>query len=325
VGVRTFDLQEPRVLEDIMRTIREHRLLAVALVVPLVALSACGGDDDDAGATTAATAEEETEEETVEEETVEETVEETAAASPPTTVAAVTLPATVATTADTASTEPPTAEEVSIDPELAEVCALAAELNAQDGPPTEEQLAAYAELAPPEIADDVAAFIVAFQAADGDFGAVFADPAAGPAIEALTAFEAESCGLEAGGSEQDPSVTAIDPSATRVDLTASDYHFDLELPTDAGRYSFVMQNEGAEVHLMVLAELEEGVSLDEVMASEGEAGVVQMFESDIAPPGMEAVVTADLTPGRWVLVCPIPNAEGVAHAELGMVHEFTIG
>jgi hypothetical protein len=76
---------------------------------------------------------------------------------------------------------------------------------------------------------------------------------------------------------------------------------------------------------MILAELEEGVTVEEVLASEGETGVIQVFESDIAPPGMEAVVTADLTPGRWVLVCPIPNAEGVAHAELGMVHEFTIG
>jgi hypothetical protein len=310
-------------LEDIMRTIREHRLLAIALVVPLVALSACGGDDDDAddaddAATTVASS--------------DATADETAATtSPPTTVAPATLPATVPTTgpttepADSATTEPVTAEEVSIDPALAEFCALAEELNTQEELPTAEQLSAYAELAPPELADDVATFIAAFEAADGDFGAVFSDPAAGSAIEAITAFEAESCGLEGGGPDQDPSVTEIDPSATRVDVTASDYHFDLELPTDPGRFSFVMQNEGAEVHLMVLAELEDGASLEEAMASEGETGVVQFFESDIAPPGMEAVVTADLTPGRWVLVCPIPNGEGVAHAELGMVHEFTIG
>jgi hypothetical protein len=85
-----------------------------------------------------------------------------------------------------------------------------------------------------------------------------------------------------------------------------------------------MPNDGAEPHLMILAHLEDGVSIDEVMASEGDTGVIRSYESGIAVPGAEAVVSLDLEPGRWVLLCPIPNGEGTPHAALGMLHEFTV-
>ena len=94
--------------------------------------------------------------------------------------------------------------------------------------------------------------------------------------------------------------------------------------TLAGRYSLVMANDGAEPHLMVLAQLEPGVTLEEAMASQGQEGVAASFESDVAPPGAEAVVTADLTAGDWILICPIPDAAGTTHVEHGMIHEFTL-
>jgi uncharacterized cupredoxin-like copper-binding protein len=279
-----------------MRHIREHRRLAIGLVIPLVVLAACGGDDSDETADAA----------------VETPASTTAAPSPPPATSPATSPGTAAPSAG------------SIDPALEEFCALAAELNDQDGPPTVEQLRAYADLAPDEIAADVTTFVEVFEAADGDFTVVFTDPAAGAAAESLTAFEAEQCGFESDEPEQDPSVTVLDPDATRVDLTATDYHFDGDIPSEAGRYSFVMTNEGDEVHILILVHLEDDATIDEVMASEGEVGVVEVFESDVAPPGSEAVVTADLAPGRWMIVCPIPNPAGTPHLELGMLHEFTI-
>lgn len=207
------------------------------------------------------------------------------------------------------------------DPAVADFCEIARELIEQDGFPTAEQLATYQELAPDEIAEPAAVAAAAIEAADGDFANVFADDAAATAIGALETFEAEACGL---GEPSDPSVTQLDPDATRIDVTAADYHFDLEAPTSAGRYSFVMTNTGAEVHLMALVHLEDGATAEQVIESEGEVGMIESFESDIAPPGSTAVVTADLTPGRWVLVCPVPNEEGTQHHLLGMVHEFEI-
>lgn len=64
--------------------------------------------------------------------------------------------------------------------------------------------------------------------------------------------------------------------------------------------------------------------MDEVMASEGEEGLEASYESAIAAPGAEAIVTADLTRGNWVIVCPLPTPDGEIHAELGMVQEFTV-
>ena len=52
--------------------------------------------------------------------------------------------------------------------------------------------------------------------------------------------------------------------------------------------------------------------------------MIEAVESDVTPPGGESVVTVDLEPGRWVIVCPIPNEAGESHANLGMLRELTI-
>ncbi len=228
-----------------------------------------------------------------------------------------------ALTTTAGSSNPPTSAEgaSAIDRELVDFCELAEQLNSQDSVPNSEQLAAYAGLAPEAIATQAAVVTASIEAAGGDFEALFADTEAMTALEEITAFEAETCGFEP---PQDPSVTELDPNATRIDVAAADYHFAAPFPNSAGRYSFVMDNAGEEPHMMILAHLEEGVTIEEVLASEGETGVIASFESDVAMPGIEVVVTADLEPGRWVVVCPIPNSKGTSHAELGMVHEFTV-
>jgi hypothetical protein len=229
------------------------------------------------------------------------------------------------TTGATTTTTPASTTETAAEPVeagLEEFCAVARELTEQDSLPTAAQLAEYQSLAPEEIAEPTAVVVAAFEAAGDTPQSVFADEEATAAIQELGAFEADACGIEP---PQDPSVTEIDPNATRVDVTAVDHFFDVELPTTAGRYSFVMANTGAEPHLMVIAHLEDDAVLDEVLASEGDEGVITTFESAVVAPGAEGAVTADLGPGRWVLVCPIPDADGVSHVELGMVAEFTVG
>lgn len=229
-------------------------------------------------------------------------------------------PTTTEADGSTTTVAPADAEFV-VAPELEEFCAAAEEINGQDELPSIEQVEQYQSLAPEGIAEPVAVVAEAFATADGDPGKIFGDPETSAALEELTAFEAEACGFEP---PQDPGVTEADPDATRVDVTATDFAFDLDVPTEAGRYSFAMTNEGDEPHLLVLAQLEPGATLDEVMAAEGEEGVAEMFESDMAAPGSEAVVTAELTAGDWILLCPIPDDEGTTHVEHGMVQEFTI-
>ncbi len=284
--------------------LRRARIACVALAALAVGATACGDDDDDSPSAVAAT---QTDAVTP---TTEAAAPATEAAAPPTTEAAT----------------PTTGSAGSVPAELAEFCAAAEELNSQNELPTVEQIEEYAALAPPEIAEPIDVVVGLVTDNDGDFTMVFADPNGQAALEEISAFETEACGVEPvdEGPEQDPSVTVLDPNATRVDVEATEYHFEVDLPTTAGRYSFVMTNAGEEIHIMILARLEEGAALEDALASEGEEGIAEVFESDVAGPGAEAVVTADLTPGQWVLLCPIPNATGTPHFAEGMIHEFTV-
>jgi hypothetical protein len=280
-----------------MTTRRIPTALAAASVV--FALSACGGDnDDDAVATTVAVA----------------ATSDTGATGPVGTEPAGT---------DAAGTEP----AATVDPEFAEYCALSIELDQQQSMPTAEQMMTILAAAPEAIAAEAKAFVDAYVAAGDDVSAAifgeFPDE-----LAAIEAFDAEHCGTVVDEDEEppDPEVVTIDPDATRVDVDATDFHFDFEPPTAAGRYSFVMANDGDEPHMMILAQMEPGVSFDDVMASEGEEGLVQSFESIPSDPGGESVVTADLSAGHWIMVCPLPSEANdmQPHAALGMVHEWDV-
>jgi hypothetical protein len=266
---------------------------ALAAAGVLLALTACGGDDDKGAATT--------------------TTAPPAAANDP-------------ATTEHASTETTGTETTgTVDPEFADYCALAIELDQQQSLPTAEQMKAILAAAPAEIADSAKTVVDAYIAAGANDFTVFTKFP--DEMSAITAFEEQHCGIASDDeAPPDPAVVSIDPAATRVDVHATDFHFQFEPPTAAGRYSFVMANGGAEPHMMILAQLEPGATLEEAMASEGEEGVVHEFESIPSGPGGESVVTADLTAGHWVLVCPLPSQANnmQPHAALGMVHEWDV-
>jgi hypothetical protein len=266
---------------------------ALAAAGVLLALTACGGDDDDKGAATTTT-----------------------------------LPANAAGDAatnekatETTGTEP----TGTVDPEFADYCALSIELDQQQSLPTAEQMTTILAAAPAEIADEAKTVVDAYIASGANDFTVFTKYP--DQMSAIEAFDEEHCGIASDDdAPPDPAVVSIDPAATRVDVHATDFHFQFEPPTAAGRYSFVMANGGAEPHMMILAQLEPGATLEQAMASEGEQGVVQEFESVPSGPGGESVVTADLTAGHWVLVCPLPSQANnmQPHAALGMVHEWDV-
>lgn len=279
-----------------------HRMRVVAsvAVAASLALSACGDDDADADASSDTT---------------------TAATDADTT----TPPLSGPPTTDAPGTDAPGTTGAGGD----EFCAIATELNEMDGFPTIEQVEEYAAAAPAEIEEPVGVLLELLRAADGDFITVFSDEAGGAALEQITAVEAELCGIVQGGGPddgppQDPSVTVLDPAATRVDVSAEDYAFHGEMPAAAGRYSFVMTNDGAEPHIMILVRLEDGATIDQVLQSEGAEGLAEEFESAPAMPGEQGVLTADLGPGTWVLLCPIPDPGGTPHFASGMIHQFEV-
>lgn len=99
------------------------------------------------------------------------------------------------TTTTTAAASTTSADDTS---DLTEFCAIATELNGATAP-TQEQIDEYAALAPDEISEPVDTFVAAFTEADGNLGAVFADPEAAAASEEIAAFESEQCGITPPG------------------------------------------------------------------------------------------------------------------------------
>lgn len=221
-------------------------------------------------------------------------------------------------------------DEGAVNPEFEEYCGIARELDEQEDFPSAEQLEAIRDAAPEEIGDEIDLVVEAFLAGieAGDPAAAFDDPEVAAAFEPIEAFDAENCGIGSDEddeeAEQDPSVTEADPNAAQVEVTATEYAFAYDPPA-AGRTTFTMVNEGEERHVLVLFRLADGFTMDDVMASEGDEGIDgPELESETAAAGEEAVLTADLEPGTYGMICYLPTTDGTPHLELGMTSEFTV-
>ncbi|MDZ4825079.1 MAG: hypothetical protein SGJ13_01275 [Actinomycetota bacterium] len=248
-------------------------------------LAACGGDDDDDDAATDETTAEA--DDATDETTDETTAEAEEAASP--------------------------------------YCALALEMFGQDSFPTPDQLEQAQELAPAEIAEQVAIAVPALAATGEDsvaFFNAFAEDDVEEAIEDINEFENVECGTE----HEPASDEELDPAAARVDVNAVDYEFEFTEPIAAGPTSFVLTNTGAEAHFLLVLKLAEGVTLDQALESEDDTSIEGEWTSGLAAPGGEdeEVVNVELEPGNYGMLCFVSDADGTPHATLGMAQEFTV-
>jgi hypothetical protein len=214
--------------------------------------------------------------------------------------------------------------------EFAELCTLAEELDAQQSPPTAAQLTQYQELAPEEIKEDVDTLAEALIPVEDDMVAFFnviAEDDNEEHAAAIDAFEEENCGIAHSEQNELPPgvVQDVEDDAARVDVTGLDYEFRFDAPTEPGRTSFVLTNDGEEAHFLLVVKLAEGVAMQDALESETGEGVEGQWETKVAAAGGdEEAVTFDLEPGNYGVVCFIPAADGTPHAFLGMSGEFTI-
>jgi hypothetical protein len=283
-------------------------ILATAAAAALT-LAACGDDDDTASeATTVAPA----------------TTEAPATTAPATTGAPATeAPAT--TTADAGSSTEATATGDASDP----YCALVLEMFNQETPPTAEQLTRYQEVAPAGIQGAVAVAVPALTSVGDDmvaFFAAYAQDDVEQAIDEINAFENETCGVEHDDTTPPEGASRdIEADATRVDVTATDYAFDIPA-VEAGRTSFVLTNEGHEAHFLLIVKLAEGVTLAQALESEDDSMIEGIWETGIAAPDGEdeEVISFDVEPGNYGALCFISGPDGTPHAFMGMQKEFTV-
>lgn len=145
----------------------------------------------------------------------------------------------------------------------------------------------------------------------------------GPAEEAAVEFGVgplQDCGREAA---------EADPDATPVAVTGREYEFDLPETVPAGPVAFTLANEGEEPHHMVVVRFLGEETVQDVFAAE-EAGedpekfVEDVGDSPSAAPGEETVLNADLSAGRYAMLCFISAPDGEPHALKGMHAEFTV-
>jgi hypothetical protein len=149
-------------------------------------------------------------------------------------------------------------------------------------------------------------------------------------------------GLVACGGDDDDAETTAAVSAGRVTVTTSDaqagrYIWDVSPTPTADTILVTFKNESNEPHALIFARLGEGYTVDEAYNLQGRKGsATQVIPQTSAPPGNFeaggqkgpptgeiADVTKPLTPGDYVMLCPLAGKNG-PHYKLGQLKEFTI-
>lgn len=187
----------------------------------------------------------------------------------------------------------------------------------------------------------------------------FRRPAGVALLAAVVALAAVSCGSDAEPSAAPSSTTTAGPATTgaatpvalpaaasSLEIVGTEYTFDLAatgadgeaidltageaLPSGWTHVTF--HNEGAEAHQVMFARLKDGVDLAELADtaggdSSGSAAIefVDMLGGvSYIGPGRTIEALVDLPAGMVLAMCYVPDAQGVAHALMGMTTTLTV-
>jgi hypothetical protein len=130
-----------------------------------------------------------------------------------------------------------------------------------------------------------------------------------------------------------PAAAAAAPAAPNVvNIVASDYKFDAPATIPAGVTTLHLTNTGKEPHQANLIRLDSGKTYADMMTG------MKNMKPGSPPPGWvvmaggpnavvangAADVTVNLAAGNYAIVCFIPDAKGVPHAQKGMTHALTV-
>ncbi len=122
---------------------------------------------------------------------------------------------------------------------------------------------------------------------------------------------------------------AEQPAPPEADATVKllEFAFDAPDTLPAGETTFDLVNSGAQVHEMGMIKVDDGVTVDDALASlESEEGPFTIIGALYGlPAGGEGWTTIDLTPGTYAIVCFVTDPEsGEPHIALGMSDSFTV-
>ena len=138
------------------------------------------------------------------------------------------------------------------------------------------------------------------------------------AVSLLTAPESRA---------QAPSGAVTTPQSD-VTIRMRDYAFEMDSTLPSGRHVISLRNEGHRTHLMLLTRLSPEKTSRDVMSSlehksDAAAGDVVVASAEVKPGG-STIVTVDLTPGRYSLVCTVRGMWNRPHYKSGMVRDIVV-
>lgn len=115
----------------------------------------------------------------------------------------------------------------------------------------------------------------------------------------------------------------LPPSAPVVEVTLTEYRFELEPSLPVGRVVFRFINRGSEAHWPSLFRLDDDFpSIQEEVLNTVPRFLPHYAEVPPRPPGSTGTFAVDLVPGqRYALVCFMTTADGTGHANKGMTWE----
>jgi len=121
----------------------------------------------------------------------------------------------------------------------------------------------------------------------------------------------------------------VDVAAPDVTVTLRDYGFQLSAPLTAGHHVLRFANAGPQTHEAVLVRLPPGRTAQDVVAwvdkMQGPPPAEPLGGVSGEAKGVVSDVPVDLTPGRYALICFVPDAtDGQEHAKHGMTLEFDV-
>jgi plastocyanin len=122
--------------------------------------------------------------------------------------------------------------------------------------------------------------------------------------------------------------TEASTDATTVDVTGTEYAFELSATPTADTQEITYTNDGEEPHDLIFVKLAEGVTLDEAFEAQGREGTTEeQIGVTFAQPGKSGKpieVKQPLDAGTYAMVCTLETKDGELHYDLGMQEEFEI-
>lgn len=123
--------------------------------------------------------------------------------------------------------------------------------------------------------------------------------------------------------------TAAAPDrVTFIRVVAKDYVFDAPATVQAGIATIQLVNQGTDIHHISVQELPDGRSVKDFFDATRTTGRPPAWSKSLAQTntiqnGAEAFISFRMPPGRYILSCLIPAADGRSHVAKGMYQIIT--